>query len=95
MIKGLKRIYFAELSELFNKISVKLQYVESTIPLQRQSEQYERMKIFKIMLEHILQILHISKSAVQPAPRDKLPQYEEQIVHILNSVTRKPVQQHV
>ncbi|KAM0830405.1 hypothetical protein ACQ4PT_066230 [Festuca glaucescens] len=95
MIKGLKGIYFAELNELFNKISVKLQYVESTIPPQGPFEQYERMKSFKIMLERILQILHISKSAVQPALRDKLPQYEKQIIHILNSLRRKPVQPQV
>ncbi|XP_051195614.1 uncharacterized protein [Lolium perenne] len=95
MIKSLKGKYFAELNELFNKICVKIHYVDSSIPPQRPSEQYERMKSFKIMLERILQILQISKSTVQPALRDKLPHYEKQIISILNSQRRKPVQPQV
>jgi PAX-interacting protein 1 len=91
----LKGKYFAELNELFNKICVKIHYVDSSIPPQRPSEQYERMKSFKIMLERILQILQISKSTVQPALRDKLPHYEKQIISILNSQRRKPVQPQV
>ncbi|XP_047076221.1 mediator of RNA polymerase II transcription subunit 15a-like [Lolium rigidum] len=95
MIRSLKEKYFAELNELFNKISVKIHYVDSIIPPQRPSEQYERMKNFKIMLERILQILQISKSTLQPALRDKLPHYEKQIISILNSQRRKPVQPQV
>jgi PAX-interacting protein 1 len=93
MIKSLKDQYFAELSELYNKISVKLQHVDSIIPPQKPSEQYERMKSFKIMLERILQILQVNKGSIQPALRDKIPQYEKQIISILNSQRRKPVQQ--
>ncbi|KAM3210647.1 hypothetical protein ACQJBY_064554 [Aegilops geniculata] len=95
MIKSLKDQYFAELSELFNKISVKLQHVDSIIPPQKPSEQYDRMKSFKIMLERILQMLQISKSTIQPAMRDKVPQYEKQIISILNSQRRKPVQPQI
>lgn len=91
MIKSLKDQYFAELSELFSKHSLKLQCVESTMPPQKPSEQYKRMKNFKMMLERILQILHISKSAIQPALRGKVPQYEKQIINILSSQRRKPV----
>ncbi|KAM0923352.1 hypothetical protein ACQ4PT_005643 [Festuca glaucescens] len=95
MIKSLKDQYFAELSELFNKLSVKLQHVDSIIPPPQPSEQNERMKSFKIMLERILQILEISKSNIQPALRDKVPQYEKQIISILNSQRREPVQAQV
>ena len=70
---------------------MKLQHVDSIIPPQISSEQYDRMKSFKTLLERILQMLQISKSVIQPAMRDNVPQYEKQIISILNS-QRKPVQ---
>ncbi|VAI81520.1 unnamed protein product [Triticum turgidum subsp. durum] len=95
MIKSLKDQYFAELSDLSNKISMKLQHVDSIIPPQKPSEQYDRMKNFKNMLDRILQLLQISKSTIQPAMRDKVPQYEKQIISILSSQRRKPVQPQI
>ncbi|XBI05575.1 hypothetical protein VPH35_133729 [Triticum aestivum] len=64
---SLKDQYFAEIIELFNKISVKLHHVDSIIPPQKPSEQYDSMKSFKIMLDRILQMLQMSKSTIQPA----------------------------
>ncbi|KAE8814346.1 mediator of RNA polymerase II transcription subunit 15a [Hordeum vulgare] len=95
MIKNLKDQYFPELSELFNKISVKLQHVDNMIPPQKPSEQYDRMKNFKTMLGRILHMLQISKSSIQPAMRDKVPQYEKQIISILSSQRTKPVQPQI
>ncbi|CAM0947686.1 unnamed protein product [Alopecurus aequalis] len=95
MIKTLKDQYFAELSDLSNRISVKLQQVDSIIPRQRSSEQYGRMKTFKILLDRILQVLQISRSTILPAMRDKVPKYEKQIISILNAQKRKPVQQRI
>ncbi|XP_047079030.1 mediator of RNA polymerase II transcription subunit 15a-like [Lolium rigidum] len=92
MIKRLKGQYFVELNELFNKVSVKLQQIDSLIPPQEPSEQYELLKRFKIMLDRILQVLQISKSAIQPSIRHKVPQCEEQIIRILTSRRRKLVQ---
>jgi hypothetical protein len=92
MIKRLKGQYFVELDELFNKVSVKLQQIDSLIPPQERSEQYELLKRFKIMLDRILQVLQISKSAIQPSIRHKVPQYEEQIIRILTSRRRKTAQ---
>jgi PAX-interacting protein 1 len=91
----LKGKYFAQLSELFNKISVKIHHVDSIMPPQRPPENYERMKSFKIMLDRLLQMLQTSKSTIQPFVRDKVPQYEKQIISILNSQRRKPVQPQV
>uniref|UniRef100_A0ACD5Z810 Uncharacterized protein n=1 Tax=Avena sativa TaxID=4498 RepID=A0ACD5Z810_AVESA len=85
MINRLKDQHFAELNELFNKISVKLQHVDNIIPPQMPSEPYERMKNFNIMLGRILHILQISKNNIQPALRDRVPQYEKQIISILNA----------
>jgi PAX-interacting protein 1 len=80
---------------LFNKISQKLQQVDNTIPPLKPSEQYDRMKSFKVMLERILQVLNVSKNGVQPGLSDKVPQYEKQIINILNSQRRKPLQPQV
>ncbi|KAI4985554.1 hypothetical protein ZWY2020_018184 [Hordeum vulgare] len=85
MVKVLKDQYFAEIGELYNKISLKLQDVENIIPPQMPSEKYDRIKSFKIILNRILQMLQISKSAIQPSMRDRVPQYEKQIIAILNS----------
>uniref|UniRef100_A0ACD5ZTQ2 Uncharacterized protein n=1 Tax=Avena sativa TaxID=4498 RepID=A0ACD5ZTQ2_AVESA len=95
MIKSLKDLYFAELNDLFIKISLKLQQVDNAIPPQKPSEQYERMKAFKLMLERTLQVLQIAKNSIQPALRDKIPNYEKQILSILSSQRRKPAQQQV
>lgn len=92
MIKRLKDQYFVELNELFNKVSVKIRQIDSLIPPQETSEQYELLKRFKIMLDRILQVLQISKSAIQPSIRHKVLQYEKQIIRILTSQRRKPVQ---
>jgi PAX-interacting protein 1 len=84
-IKRLKEQHFAELNELYNKLSAKLQQIDSIIPRKTPSEQHERMKSFKILLGRILQMLLISKSAIQPSLRDKIPLYEKQILNIWNA----------
>ncbi|XP_062191600.1 mediator of RNA polymerase II transcription subunit 15a-like isoform X2 [Phragmites australis] len=91
-IKVLKDQYFAELNDLYNKISMKLQYVDNHMLPQKQMDQYERMKGFKVMLERTLHFLQINKSSIQPGFREKIPVYEKQIISILNSQRRKPVQ---
>nr|AFP44686.1 hypothetical protein [Eragrostis tef] len=92
MIKSLKDQHFAELSDLCNKISMKLQHVDNHMPSQKQTDQYDKMKNFKIMLDRTMQFLQINKSSIQPGLREKIPAYERQIVGILNSQRRKPVQ---
>ncbi|CAO2186511.1 unnamed protein product [Urochloa humidicola] len=91
-IKSLKDQYFAELSDLYNKISMKIQHVDNHMPVQKSSDQYEKMKNFKALLERTLQFLQVNKSSIQPGLREKIPIYERQIVSILNSQRRKPVQ---
>ncbi|KAK3143115.1 hypothetical protein QOZ80_4BG0358580 [Eleusine coracana subsp. coracana] len=91
-IKTMKNKYLPELSDLYNKISMKLQQIDNHMPSQKLTDQYEKMKNFKLMLERTLQFLQIDKGCVQLALKDKIPAYERQIVHILNSQKRKPVQ---
>lgn len=92
MIKSLKDQHFAELSDLYNKISIKLQHIDNHMPPQKSTDQYEKMKGFKALLERTLHFLQFNKSNIQPGLREKIPIYERQIVNILNSQRRKPVQ---
>ncbi|RLN04345.1 hypothetical protein C2845_PM13G26340 [Panicum miliaceum] len=92
MIKNLKDQYFAELNDLYNKISMKIQHVDNHMPAQKSSDQYEKMKNFKALLERTLHFLQLNKSSIQPGFREKIPIYEKQIVNILNSQRRKPAQ---
>ncbi|XP_066331188.1 mediator of RNA polymerase II transcription subunit 15a-like isoform X1 [Miscanthus floridulus] len=92
MIKSLKDQYFAELNDLYNKISMKIQHIDNHMPAQMSAEQYEKMKGFKLMLERTLHFLQVNKSSIQPAFREKIPVYERQILSILSSQRRKPVQ---
>ncbi|XP_008789503.2 mediator of RNA polymerase II transcription subunit 15a [Phoenix dactylifera] len=90
-IKSMREMYFADLNELYQKIALKLQQHDAHIPPAKQSEQYEKMKSFKIMLERTLMILQISKNNIQPGLKEKLPLYEKQIVSFLASNKKKIV----
>ncbi|CAL5000408.1 unnamed protein product [Urochloa decumbens] len=91
-VKSLKDQYFAELSDLYNKITMKIQHVDNYMPAQKSSDQYEKMKNFKALLERTMHFLQVNKSSIQPGLRGKIPIYERQIGSILNSQRSKPVQ---
>ncbi|KAJ8509773.1 hypothetical protein OPV22_000207 [Ensete ventricosum] len=93
-IKSMKELYFAELSELYQKIAMKFQQHEVLMPFARTSEWFEKRKRFKIMLEHILQVLQFSKSNIEPDLKDNIPLYEKQIINILalNKINVAPSQ---
>ncbi|KAJ0970384.1 hypothetical protein J5N97_023261 [Dioscorea zingiberensis] len=90
-IKAMKELYFAELNELYQKLALKFQQCENQnlLPHAKQSEQIEKMKNFKVMLERSISFLQISKSSIQPGLKEKLPLYEKQISTFLTS-NRKP-----
>ncbi|MFQ6638999.1 hypothetical protein Gotur_016886 [Gossypium turneri] len=87
----MKETYFSELNEMHQKISAKLLQHDS-FPQQPKSEQLEKLKIFKTMLERILHFLTVSKANIVPAFKDKLSSYEKQIINFINTNRpRKPV----
>lgn len=88
----MKDQHLAELGDLSNKIAMKLQHIDNHVPAQKQSEQYDKMKNFKLMLDRTMQFLQINKSSIQPSLKEKIPAYERQIISILQSQRRKPVQ---
>ncbi|XP_038993346.1 mediator of RNA polymerase II transcription subunit 15a-like isoform X2 [Hibiscus syriacus] len=90
-IKAMKETYLPELNEMHQKIAAKLLQHDS-LPQQLKSEQLDRLKKFKSMLEHLLHFLTFSKANIVPAYKDKLSSYEKQIINLINTNRpRKPV----
>ncbi|XP_054780918.1 mediator of RNA polymerase II transcription subunit 15a-like isoform X2 [Prosopis cineraria] len=90
----LKEMYLPELNEVYQKIANKLQQVDS-LPQQAKSDKYEKLKIFKTMLERVVAFLHVSESDISPGMSKKLPSYEKQIINFINTIRPKsnlPVQ---
>ena len=81
-----------ELNDLYNEISIKIQHIDNRMPSQKSAEQYEKMKGFKVMLERTLHFLQVNTSSIQPGFKEKIPIYERQILSIVSSQRRKPVQ---
>ncbi|KAL9463036.1 hypothetical protein AB3S75_000948 [Citrus x aurantiifolia] len=90
-IKTMKEMYLPELNEMYQKIAAKLQQNDS-LPQQLKSDQLEKLKILKTMLERIITFLQVSKSNILPGFKEKLGSYEKQIVNFISTNRpRKPV----
>lgn len=83
-IKSMKEMYFADLNEMYQKISMKLQQHES-FPQPPKIDQLEKLRIFKGMLERLMQVLQTTKSNILPTHKEKLPSFEKQILSLLNT----------
>uniref|UniRef100_A0A803MMR0 Mediator complex subunit 15 KIX domain-containing protein n=1 Tax=Chenopodium quinoa TaxID=63459 RepID=A0A803MMR0_CHEQI len=91
-IKAMKDMYFADLNEMHQKIAMKLQQHES-LPQQPKMDQVEKLRIFKNMLERLMQVLQVAKNSILPTHREKLPSFEKQIVGLLSTNRpRRPIQ---
>ncbi|XP_073264199.1 mediator of RNA polymerase II transcription subunit 15a isoform X3 [Populus alba] len=90
-IKVMKETYLPEINEMYQRIATKLQQ-HDPLPQQPKSEQLEKLKVFKVMLERLITFLQVSKNNITPAFKEKLGFYEKQIVGFLNpSRYRKPI----
>lgn len=89
-IQAMKEAHFAELQDFHLKISLKVQQPD-LMPQGRQSENYEKLKSFKQMLDRLVAFLQISKSNITPVLNEKLPQYEKQLINMLTSNRRQKV----
>ncbi|KAL8264109.1 hypothetical protein R6Q59_022239 [Mikania micrantha] len=89
-IKAMKELYLHDLSDMHQKILSKLQQHDS-LPQQPKNEQFEKLKVFKNMLERFMQFLQIPKQGILANYKDKLGTYEKQIINVINSNRRKPV----
>nr|XP_034929552.1 mediator of RNA polymerase II transcription subunit 15a-like [Populus alba] len=90
-IKVMKETYLPEINEMYQRIATKLQQ-HDPLPQQPKSEQLEKLKVFKVMLERLIAFLQVSKNNITPTFKEKLGFYEKQIVGFLNpSRYRKPI----
>ncbi|GMY12469.1 mediator of RNA polymerase II transcription subunit 15a-like isoform X2 [Fagus crenata] len=90
-IKAMKDMYLPEISEMYQKIDAKLQQLDS-LPQQSNSDQLEKLKIFKTMLERIISFLQVAKTNISLGYKEKLGSYEKQIVNFVNTNSpKKPV----
>ncbi|XP_014499691.1 mediator of RNA polymerase II transcription subunit 15a isoform X1 [Vigna radiata var. radiata] len=85
-IKSMKESYLPELNEMYQKIASKLQQQDS-LPQQPKSEQLDKLKVFKMMLERIITFLQVSKSNISLSPsfKEKLGSYGKQIINFINT----------
>ncbi|KAK9283860.1 hypothetical protein L1049_012114 [Liquidambar formosana] len=83
-IKTMKEMYLPELNEMDQKIATKLQQHDSLLQ-QPKTEQLEKLKICKTMLERIISFLQVPKSNIAPSYKEKLGSYENQIINFLNT----------
>ncbi|XP_011015516.1 PREDICTED: mediator of RNA polymerase II transcription subunit 15a-like isoform X2 [Populus euphratica] len=70
-IKVIKETYFPEINEMHQRIAARLQQLDS-LPHQPNSEQLEKLEIFKTMLERLITFLQVSKNNITPSFKEKL-----------------------
>ncbi|KAK6925508.1 Mediator complex subunit 15, KIX domain, partial [Dillenia turbinata] len=87
-IQAMKEMYLPELSEVRQKIAVRLQQHES-LPQPPKMDQIERLKFFKGITERMILFLQLPKNSIEPGHREKLDCFEKQINHFLNSANRR------
>ncbi|XP_023632937.1 mediator of RNA polymerase II transcription subunit 15a isoform X2 [Capsella rubella] len=92
-IKLMKEMYLQDLAEIYQRVQFKL-HQQDSIQQQQRSHMYEKLKLFEIMLEKMIQFLSVPKRNIMPAFEDKVAHYEQQIIGLLNvHRAMKPVQQ--
>uniref|UniRef100_A0A0D3DX39 Mediator complex subunit 15 KIX domain-containing protein n=1 Tax=Brassica oleracea var. oleracea TaxID=109376 RepID=A0A0D3DX39_BRAOL len=92
-IQTMKEAYLPDLSEINQRVGAKLQQ-DASLPQQQRSEQFEKLKQFKNMLDRMIQFLSVPKINIMPALKDKVANYEKQIINFLNNHRpRRPIQQ--
>ncbi|KAI4385611.1 hypothetical protein MLD38_003616 [Melastoma candidum] len=88
-LQVMKENYMPDLNDLYQKVMLKLQ--QDSLPQQPKSEQIEKLKMFKAMLERIITFIQVPKNEISITYKDKLGPYEKQILGVLTSHRpRKP-----
>ncbi|XP_030449899.2 mediator of RNA polymerase II transcription subunit 15a-like [Syzygium oleosum] len=83
-IKSMREAYLPELNDMYQKIFMKVQQHES-LSQQPKSEQLEKLKAFKGMLERLITVLQVTKADIGPTFKEKLVHYERQIINFINT----------
>ncbi|KAL2338178.1 hypothetical protein Fmac_012624 [Flemingia macrophylla] len=83
-LQTMKESYLPEMNEMYQKIANKLQQHDS-LPQQPKTEQIEKLRAYKLMLERMMQLLQIPKNNILPNFKEKLGSCEKQIISLINS----------
>ncbi|KAL1218409.1 Mediator of RNA polymerase II transcription subunit 15a [Cardamine amara subsp. amara] len=90
--KYMKETYLADLKELYQRVVASVQQ-QKTLPPQERSDKYEKQTEFKMVLEHIIRFLSVSKRTTSPASKDLLDFVESQIILYLKAPSHRPAEQ--
>ncbi|RDX58376.1 Mediator of RNA polymerase II transcription subunit 15a, partial [Mucuna pruriens] len=83
-LQTMKENYLPEMNEMYQKIAKKLQQHDS-LPQQTKSDQIEKLRTYKMLLERMMALLQIPKNNILPDFKEKLVSYEKQIISLINS----------
>ncbi|XP_010459114.1 PREDICTED: probable disease resistance protein At5g63020 [Camelina sativa] len=81
-ITSMKEVYLPDMTEINHRVSAKLQ--NGFLPHQERSDEFEKLKLFKTMIERMIRFLTVPKSDIMPALKDKVDYYEKQLINFLN-----------
>ncbi|CAJ1951339.1 unnamed protein product [Sphenostylis stenocarpa] len=83
-LQTMKESYLPDMNEMYQKIANKLQQHDS-LPQQPKSDQIDKLRAYKLMLERMMALVQIPKINILPHFKEKLGSYEKQIINLINS----------
>nr|DAD42962.1 TPA_asm: hypothetical protein HUJ06_001192 [Nelumbo nucifera] len=86
--QSIKEIYLPDIKVLYQKITANLQKQDS-LTQPPKSEQNSKLKTLKIMLDSFIHFLHLPKSNIGPSDKEKLDNFDRNIIGLLNSMRAK------
>ncbi|XP_052724757.1 mediator of RNA polymerase II transcription subunit 15a isoform X2 [Vigna angularis] len=82
-IQAMKESYLPDMNEVYQKVANKLQQHDS-LPQQSKSDQIDKLRAYKMMLERMMALVQIPKMSITPHFKEKLGSYEKQIISLIN-----------
>ncbi|XP_014516379.1 mediator of RNA polymerase II transcription subunit 15a isoform X2 [Vigna radiata var. radiata] len=82
-IQAMKESYLPDMNEVYQKVANKLQQHDSH-PQQSQTDQIDKLRAYKMLLERMMTFVQIPKSSIVPQYKEKLVPYEKQIINLIN-----------
>ncbi|VYS46207.1 unnamed protein product [Arabidopsis thaliana] len=90
---SLYQIHQRDLNEIYQRVAAKLQQEDSLSHQKQRSDQFEKLKRGKTVLEGMLRFLSLSKSNIKPDLKDSMDYRKNNIMNFLNMQSlRKTVQ---
>ncbi|CAN6468118.1 unnamed protein product [Victoria cruziana] len=93
-LKGLKDMYYTELNELYQKLTIKCQQQEALVQTQAQSDQLDKLRSYRNVLKNSLFYLIMPKNNIPLSLKDRMETFEKQLLQFLNLKNRKVLPPH-